>query len=71
MSITTIILMNVGAAVALSAILAAVMLAPSRLRRPLANGHAHRRREAGAVQRQAAARAGRGRPAPWRPAEDS
>ena len=71
MSITTIILINVGAAAALSAILAAVMLAPRRLRPSLANGHARRRREARAAYWRAATQAGRGRPAPWRPAEDS
>lgn len=70
MSITTIILMNIGAAVALSAILAAVMLAPSRLRRPLADGHLRHRRQMRDAEYKAA-RSGRGHAAPWRPAENS
>ncbi|MBS1878969.1 MAG: hypothetical protein JST31_05615 [Actinobacteria bacterium] len=44
MSISTIIVLNVALAATLTAILAAVMLAPSRLRQPFAAGHTHRQR---------------------------
>jgi hypothetical protein len=46
MSISTIILMNLGAAAVLAALLAAVMLAPTRLHRPFASGHTHRQKAA-------------------------
>jgi hypothetical protein len=46
MSLTTIILMNIGVASLLVVVLAAVMLAPARLRRPFAEGHTHRQRSA-------------------------
>ncbi|HEY5333545.1 MAG TPA: hypothetical protein VIJ21_08365 [Solirubrobacterales bacterium] len=46
MSISAIILMNLGAAAILAALLAAVMLAPTRLHRPFATGHTHRQKAA-------------------------
>ncbi len=46
MYISAIILMNLGAAAILAALLAAVMLAPTRLHRPFATGHTHRQKAA-------------------------
>jgi hypothetical protein len=46
MSLTTIILTNIGVALMLVAVLAAAMLAPTRLRRPFAEGHTHRQKSA-------------------------
>jgi hypothetical protein len=46
MSISAIILMNLGAAAILAALLAAVMLASTRLHRPFADGHTHRQKTA-------------------------
>jgi hypothetical protein len=46
MSLTTIILINVGVALMLVAVLAAAMLAPAFLRRPFADGHTHRQKSA-------------------------
>lgn len=55
MSITAIILMNITVAATLVAILAAVMLAPSRLRRHFEEGHTHRQKAALREQRRAEA----------------
>ncbi len=44
MSILAIILMNIGAAAILVAIIATAMLLPSRLDRPFATGHSHRQK---------------------------
>jgi hypothetical protein len=46
MSISAIILMNLGAAAILAALLAAVMLAPTRLHRHFATGHTYRQKAA-------------------------
>jgi hypothetical protein len=46
MSISAIILMNLGAAAILAALLATVMLASTRLHRPFAAGHTHRQKAA-------------------------
>jgi hypothetical protein len=46
MSISAIILMNLGAAAILAALLATVMLAPKRLHRHFAAGHTHRQQAA-------------------------
>ena len=46
MSMLTIILFNVAAAAVLSAILAALMLSPARLRRHFEHGYAHLREDA-------------------------
>jgi hypothetical protein len=46
MSISALILINIGAAAIVTAILAAVMLAPTRLHRPFAAGHTQRQKVA-------------------------
>jgi hypothetical protein len=46
MSIPAIILMNLGAAAILAALLASVMLAPTRLHRHFETGHTHRQKAA-------------------------
>ena len=46
MSASTLIIMNIGAASALVVVLAAVMLAPTRLRRHFAEGHTQRQKSA-------------------------
>jgi hypothetical protein len=46
MSITILILLNIGVALMLVVVLAAAMLAPGWLRRPFAEGHTHRQRAA-------------------------
>lgn len=46
MSASSLIIMNIGAASALVVVLAAVMLAPTRLRRHFAEGQTHRQRAA-------------------------
>jgi len=46
MSLTTIILVNIGAASVLVAVVAAAMLAPTLLKRPFAEGHTHRQKAA-------------------------
>jgi hypothetical protein len=46
MSLSAIILMNIGAAAILAAILAGVMLIPSRFHRPFAAGHTPRQKRA-------------------------
>lgn len=76
MSITTLVLINLGAAAALTVLLAAVMLAPSRLRRPFADGHTHRQRAALRAQKRIeAARQRRGRrphsEVPWRAVQET
>lgn len=53
MSISMLILVNAAAASLLVVILAALMLAPSRLRRPFAEGHTHRQKAALRAQRRA------------------
>jgi hypothetical protein len=75
MSISTIIIVNALAASLLVVILTALMLAPSRLRRPFAEGHTPRQKSALHAQRRAeAAQRRRHRqrehePA-WRPIQD-
>jgi hypothetical protein len=54
MSISAIILMNLGAAAILAALLATVMLVPTRLHRHFATGHTHRQKAA--LRRQLSAR---------------
>lgn len=54
MAISAIILMNIGAAAILAALLAIVMLAPTRLHRHFATGHTHRQKAA--LRRQLQAR---------------
>jgi hypothetical protein len=46
MSVSALILINIGAAAIVTALLAAVMLAPTRLHRPFAAGHSQRQRMA-------------------------
>jgi uncharacterized membrane-anchored protein len=58
MSISAIILMNLGAAAILAALLATVMLAPKRLHRHFAAGHTHRQKAA--LRRQLWAREAKG-----------
>jgi hypothetical protein len=62
MSISTIILMNIGAAAILVLILASAMLLPSRLDRPFAAGHTHRQKRA--LRKQLQAAEGERRPQP-------
>jgi hypothetical protein len=73
MSISTIIVMNALAASILVVILTALMLAPSRLRRPFAEGHTHRQKAALRAQRRAEAaqrRRHREHEPAWRPIQD-
>ncbi|MFN8164070.1 MAG: hypothetical protein U0R26_09650 [Solirubrobacterales bacterium] len=75
MSFTAIILINIAVASTLTAILAAVMLAPSRLQRHFANGHTDRQRAALKEQRRAEAeqrhrRHRTERERVWRPVQD-
>jgi len=77
MSLTAIIILNIGVAAILAAILAAVMLSPTRLRRHFADGHTDRQKAALRQQQQAEAAQGRqrqrqheGREPAWRPIQD-